>query len=171
MTRVSLLEKAKQAWANDYAGLSEAEIGVPVRRFATIVRAIATQGSLAADRVAEAIGSDVSETERLVAELSAIGVQFDETGNIIGAALTTRETPHRMRIRGNGLYAWCALDTLFIPGLIGETAEVESTCPQSGAAIRLTVSPTGIESCEPSEAWISVFLPGGSRKIGPASPT
>ncbi len=104
--------------------------------------------------------------------LAAVGMQMDEPGNILGAALTARETPHKVRVAGKQLYAWCSLDTLFIPGLLGESADIESTCPSSGEAIRLTVSPGRIEACEPSSTWLSVFLPGrSSRQFGPASPT
>lgn len=171
MTSVSLLERAKRAWAREYAGLSREEIDARVRGFAAMVRGIAEDGAVEPERFAELVGLEVSKAEELIAGLSAIGMQSDGSGNIIGAALTTRETPHKVRVAGRELYAWCALDTLFIPGFLDETVEVESTCPTSGAAIRLTVSPDGIEACEPSAAWISVFLPGGSHRTGPASPT
>ena len=83
-----------------------------------------------------------------------------------------RETPHMVRVAGKELYAGCSLDTLVIPGLLDETVDIESTCPSSGEAIRLTVSPEGIEAAEPSSTWLSVFLPdGSSRQLGPASPT
>ena len=70
-------------------------------------------------------------------------MQFDETGNVVGAALTTLPTPHRVSFGGSfgdsfggDLFAWCALDTLFIPGLLDQTADVESTCPVSNSPIR-----------------------------------
>ncbi len=169
---MSVLEDAKSAWASEYAGLSPDEIDQRVRGFGAMVRGIAKDGHLSVARFAELMGLGVSEAKELFEGLAAVGMQMDESGNILGAALTARETPHKMRITGKELYAWCSLDTLFIPGLLGETAEVESTCPSSGEAIRLTVSPEGIEAAEPSSTWLSVFLPGGSsRQLGPASPT
>jgi alkylmercury lyase len=99
-------------------------------------------------------------------------MQTDGAGSLVGAALTTAETPHLMRVAGKELFAWCALDTLFIPGLLGESAEVEPTCASSGDRIRLRVAPDAIESREPAGVWASVFLPGrASRLLGPASPT
>ena len=169
---VSALDEAKRAWESDYAGLSEGEIDERVRGFTGMLRAISAEGALSAERFAELMGLEVSKAEQLFSGLAAMGMQSDDSGNIIGAALTTRETPHRVRIAGRELYAWCALDTLFIPGLLGETALVESSCPSSGEVIRLTVSPERIEACEPTGVWLSVFLPGGSsRQVGPASPT
>ncbi|MBW2233737.1 MAG: hypothetical protein JRG92_22745 [Deltaproteobacteria bacterium] len=169
---MSALERAERAWASNFAGLSPVEIDERVRGFATMVRAIAEYGVVSAERFAESMGLGVSRAEELFAELGRMGMQSDDAGNIVGAALTTRETPHRVRVAEKELYAWCALDTLFIPGLLGETADVESLCPISGEAIRLRVTPGSVESCDPSDAWLSVFLPGGSsRQTGPASPT
>ena len=166
------LEEAKKAWASEYAGLSPDEIDQRVRGFGAMVRGIARDGHLSVERFAELIGLGVPEAKELFEGLAAVGMQMDESGNILGAALTARETPHKMRVAGKDLYAWCSLDTLFIPGLLGETADIESTCPSSGELIRLTVSPERVEACEPSSAWLSVFLPGGSsRQLGPASPT
>jgi alkylmercury lyase len=137
-----------------------------------MIRAIAEEGVVSFERFAELTGLDGETAKALFAGLSAGGMQTDESGNILGAALTARETPHRVRVAGKDLYAWCALDTLFIPGLLGETADIESCCPDSGEAIRLTVSPERVEACEPAGAWLSVVLPGrSSRQIGPTSPT
>jgi alkylmercury lyase len=169
---VPRLERAKHAWASQFAGLSQVEVDERVRGFATIVRAIAEHGMLSPERFAEAMGLDVSRAEELFAGLGAIGMQSDGTGNIVGAALTTQESPHKLRVGGKDLYAWCALDTLFIPGLLGEIADVESVCPTTGEPIRLRISPECVETCEPPDPWVSVFLPGGtSRQTGPASPT
>jgi alkylmercury lyase len=161
-----------RAWAGQFATLSQAETDGRVRGFAAIVRAIAESGALSPERFAEVMGLDVSKAEELMADLEAIGMQSDDSGNIIGAALTTQVSPHRMRVGGKNLYAWCALDTLFIPGLLGQTVEIESVFPVGGGSVRLRVGPDRIESCEPPDVWVSVFLPGGaSRKHGPASPT
>ena len=123
-------------------------------------------------RFAQLMGLPAARAEEIFRGFAAAGMQCDERGNIVGAALSIRETPHRVRVSGKDLFAWCSLDTLFIPGLLGETAEVESTCPSSGELIRLTIAPERIEKCDPAEAWLSIFLPGGSANpIGPASPT
>lgn len=137
-----------------------------------MVRGIAKDGHLSVERFAELMGLGVPEAKEFFDGLAAVGMQMDEDGNILGAALTARETPHKIRLAGKDLYAWCSLDTLFIPGLVGETAGIESTCPSSGETIRLTVSPARVEAAEPSSTWLSVFLPGASsRQVGPASPT
>ena len=89
-------------------------------------------------------------------------------------SLTTTKTPHALSLEGRTLYAWCALDTLFIPGLLDQVAEVESTCPTSGTRVRLIVTPEGVTSVDPTHAVLSVVLPAGDDSdagIGLASPT
>ncbi len=138
------MERAKRAWANDYVGLSQSEIDQRVLGFAAMVRAIAREGSLSVEHFAELMGLEAEGAKVLFAQLAAVGIQFDESGQVVGAALTTLPTPHKVRVDGKDLYAWCALDTLFIPGLIDESVDVESTCPSSGETIKLTVSPKAL---------------------------
>lgn len=169
---MSALEQAKKAWASGYAGLSQGDIDDRVRGFSALVRLIAKHGVVTPTRFAESVGLEASRAGEILAELGTVGMQTDESGNIIGAALTTRETAHRVRVLGKTLYAWCALDTLFIPGLLEQTADVESVCPTSGEPIRLRIAPDRIEWREPADTWLSVFLPRrSSLEMGPSSPT
>lgn len=168
------LERATDAWATVYAGLTPEEIGRRVQAFTTLVRGIEANGAVTPDEFTRETRLDSKQTGDLFASLAAMGLEFDEAGRIVGAALTTRETPHSVVFRGKQLYAWCALDTLFIPGLLGGPAEVESTCPVSKEPIRLSVAPDGLTSASPLGAALSVVLPGvgsSGATTGPASPT
>ncbi len=71
---------------------------------------------------------------------------------------------HRPRLEVNGrtLHSWCAWDTLFLPELIGRPAEVESTCPTTGATVSLRVGPDGPSEVSPPEAALSFIRPGDS---------
>jgi hypothetical protein len=97
---MSRVERAMHAWAGQFAGLSQPEIDDRVRGFATIVRVIARSGAISPERFAEVMGIDVSMAEELVADLGAIGMQSDDEGNIIGAALTTQASPHKVHVGG-----------------------------------------------------------------------
>src|SRR3546814_327973 len=58
--------------------------------------------------------------ERIAAVLAqTASTEYDDDGNIIGHGLTLRETAHSFEIDGRRLYAWCALDTLMFPALLG----------------------------------------------------
>ncbi len=168
------LEEVKRAWATHYAGLDQEQIDRRVLGFAGLVQGIARDGVVSSEAFASRFDIDASRAKDLFAGLAALGVQFDDQRNVVGAALTTRQTPHRIRVRGKELYAWCALDTLFIPGLLSEKAEVESNCPVSDETVRISVAPSGVEEFSPPDAVISVVLPSGGSspaRIGPASPT
>lgn len=169
---LSGLEEAKRAWATHFAGLSQEEIDQRVLGFSALVEGIARSGAISPEEFASKLGIEPSRAKDIFAEFASMGVQIDEQGNAVAAALTARQTAHRIQVGGRELYAWCALDTLFIPGLVGEPADIESTCPTSGEAIRLRVSPDGACDYEPGGAVLSVLLPGASGlQVGPASPT
>lgn len=52
--------------------------------------------------------------------------------------------------------AWCAFDTLFLPGLLGAAADVASRCPVTGAAIAVRVDPVaGVVAVSPATARLS----------------
>jgi alkylmercury lyase len=67
--------------------------------------------------------------------------------------------PHRFAIGGRSFSAWCAWDTLFLPELLGRTAEVESAGPDQGGPVRLTVTPERVERIDPADARMSFLLP------------
>ncbi len=162
-----------RAWTATRAGASEEESNQQILRFSAIVRAILEESPVSPERCATAIGLPPERVREVFQGLSASGVQFDPDGNLVGAALTPVETPHRFRVKGRDLYAWCALDALFLPGLLGETAEVRSICPTSGAEIRLTVSPLVEAEYTPPDTVLTIVVPGstGIGTTGPDSPT
>ena len=84
------------------------------------------------------------------------GVFTDEQNRVIGfLGLSIRPTPNRLTLDGRRLYAWCAYDTLFLPELLGASAEVESWCPVTGERITITVSATEITSPRPADTALS----------------
>ena len=104
--------------------------------------------------------------ERVAAVLEqATSTEYDKDGNIIGYGLTLRETSHIFEIDGRRLYAWCALDTLMYPALIGQTARVTSHCAATGAPVSLTVSPNEIRDIAPTDAAVSLVLPQETADI------
>lgn len=113
------------------------------------------------ERLAETLGQPVEFVRTTFATLQDCGCEFNEQGALIGDALTLTPTRHRVRVNNRDLYAWCALDTLFLPALINQTAEIRSTCPQTGASIHLTVSPEAVETISPPETALSIVIASG----------
>ena len=86
-------------------------------------------------------------------------VAYDERGRVVGfGGLSVRETAHRLELDGRTLFAWCAWDALFLPEILGQTAQVASSSPLTGAPVALTIAPAGVERVEPSRAVVS-FVP------------
>jgi alkylmercury lyase len=84
------------------------------------------------------------------------GVYLDDERRAIGFwGLSIRPMPHRITVNGRTLYAWCAWDTLFLPELLGASAEIESTCPTTGQRVTLTVEGTEVTSHQPADIVLS----------------
>ena len=158
------LEQIIQAWKESKEG-KYAHKAVRVSDF--VLQSIASGKPVSAGDFANHLGFDLKETQILLRGSRRSGADFDDEGRMIGNALTLRPTPHRLEVDGRTLYAWCALDTLFLPGLIGQTAEVQSLSPVSGDPIRLSISPGGVEKFDPSTAVLSVVVPGVSKACEP----
>src|SRR5439155_5379141 len=73
------------------------------------------------------------------------GVFTDDQGDVVGFwGLAVVDMPYRYTVGGRQLFTWCAWDTLFITPIIGQVAEVASTCPVTGEEVSLTVGPEGV---------------------------
>ncbi len=99
--------------------------------------------------------------ERVRALLSAWPGVFHEAARITGfGGLSVRAASgHQLRIGQRILYAQCALDTLFIPAILGERVEVLSACPVTGRPVRLTVTPHSVTDLTPASALLSMLFP------------
>ena len=147
--------------SNDYVEQSTALIGRVAGRelLPHAVRLLADGEPVAVERLAAAGGWSVDDVEAaLGAQTSA---ERDDQGRLVGLALTLRPTAHRVTIGGRTLFAWCASDTLMIPVILGRPALVESTCPQTGEAIRVEVAPGGVERIAPPDAVVTAVRPAG----------
>ncbi|MGH7541048.1 MAG: organomercurial lyase, partial [Gemmatimonadota bacterium] len=126
-----------------------------------LLRELAKGEPVGAARLARALGAPTAEAEALVrgSGLSPF-VYADDDGRAVGfLGLSTARTRHRFAIDGRTLWTWCAQDTLFLPELLGATAQVESSDPETGEPVRLTVSPRGIVAVEPRGVAVSMVRP------------
>ena len=98
-----------------------------------------------------------ADDTRLAAALARWpNVERDEHGRVVAfSGLSLTPTPHRFTVAGQRLYTWCAWDTLFLPAMLDQSAHVESNCPVSGHAVRLTAEPSGFRDVHPGDVWVS----------------
>lgn len=92
-------------------------------------------------------------------------LEIDEQRRVVGYGLTLRPTAHAFEVDGVRLFTWCALDTLMFPTMLDRTAHVTSSCHTSAAAVRLTVTPTGVTELDPPDAVVSVVTPDAPASV------
>jgi alkylmercury lyase len=82
--------------------------------------------------------------------------EWDEQDRVVGLGLTLQLTPHRLELEGRILFAWCALDALLFPILLGRPASIESPCRGTGELVHIEVTSAGIEVVEPTPTVVSI---------------
>ncbi|MBY0413186.1 MAG: organomercurial lyase MerB, partial [Bdellovibrionales bacterium] len=113
--------------------------------------------------IATETGKPAEEVRKVLQSLSS--VELDEQSRVVGYGLSLIPTPHRFEVDGKQLYAWCALDTLMFPELIGRSVHIESPCHGTGKSVRLTVEPGRVVSVEPSTSVVSIVSPDDMSSI------
>ncbi|MPY87811.1 MAG: hypothetical protein GEU99_07815 [Luteitalea sp.] len=89
-------------------------------------------------------------------------VQRDREGQVIAfGGLTLEPTSHALEVDGRTLHTWCALDTLFLPELLGRPARIRSTSPDTRETISLTVDGAGVRDVVPEGATMTLHAVGG----------
>jgi alkylmercury lyase len=151
----------------ELAGLLEARLGGIVDEearvmFRNLIPLLAEGQRVSPERIAAALKRLPEEITRTLRRLP--NVELDEHGNVIGAGLTLRPTPHRFILRGLTMFTWCALDALIFPALLGQTVQVESQCKSTGIPVRLNITPSGVAHVEPPDAVVSLVIPDAGAK-------
>lgn len=126
-----------------------------------LLRQLARGEPVTIAQFAQALGASCEAAETLLknSALSSL-VHADEAGRVLGFfGLSVVPTSHHLTVEGRRLWTWCAVDTLFIPELLGARAEVESRDPEAGQTVHVTVSAAGIESADPSGVVLSMNSP------------
>jgi alkylmercury lyase len=106
------------------------------------------------EEIAAASGKSPEEVRAALDQFPS--AEWDEQGRVVGAGLTLRPTPHRLELEGRTLFAWCALDALLFPVLLGWTVSIESPCRGTGSLVHIEVTPAEIEAVEPPSAAVAI---------------
>jgi alkylmercury lyase len=102
------------------------------------------------------LGQD--ELERRLAHLP--DTEFDQQGNILGWGVTLLPTSHQFQLDGQALYTWCAFDTVLFPPSLQRSAQVQSSCAQTGHSIAFVATPEGVViDLTPAGSVMSLILP------------
>jgi len=98
----------------------------------------------------------VGEVERLLHTWPS--VYFDHQHRVIGFwGLALQTMPHRLRLSGHDLFAWCAWDPLFLALIVG-AMDVATDDPITGDTISYQIGPHGTISCLSHQESVLSFL-------------
>lgn len=148
---------SREALAESLAGTFPGCDDAPLAR--ALLRELAHGDPVSPAALAAAAGRDQPEVSEALMRWP--NVRRDENGRVEAfGGLSLRPTKHRFEVADRPLYTWCAWDTLFLPALLDEPAQVNSTCPATGAAVRLTVAPDRVLASHPQDVRVS-FPPAG----------
>lgn len=161
MTIDHQIEKLTQRLAISFRESGDdAEVGAMWRH---LILLLADGQPVSLERLALALNRSSDEVGTMLRQLPSI--EFDEHGNVVGAGLTLRPTPHRFTINDRTMFTWCALDALMFPKIVGQTVKVESPCAASGTPVRVKVTRDGVEQIDPPSAVVSLVVPEASEDI------
>ena len=145
-----------EALAESLAGTFPGRDDAPLAR--ALLRELTHGEPVSAAALATSTGRDDDDVTTTLAGWP--NVRRDQHGRVEAfAGLSLRPTKHRLDVGGRPLYTWCAWDTLFLPALLDEQAQVESTCPMTGTEVRLTVAPDRVLAAHPEDVWVSFPAP------------
>ncbi|MCH7564265.1 MAG: hypothetical protein IH968_10630 [Gemmatimonadetes bacterium] len=148
-TAVSDLKNLARELDEHFPQLSQTELRVGLAAY----RAMTSGYPVDINKLVDVVGLPAERIGELMSEWP--GVYRDEEDRVIGFwGLAIRETSHRFRLGENQLYTWCAWDALFLPEILGATADVVSKCPSTGTEVRLRVGANRIEAAEPAEVAV-----------------
>ncbi len=163
------LEEIISYWDYENNGIPPEESTLAARLEILTYRTLAEGHPVSVEHLAAAAGVPVEITKALFEYGKKLGGEWDSDGRLLGNVLTLIPTQHHFNVNGHKLYTWCSLDALHLPGLLDQTAQVESTDPVSGEKIHMTVPPDGVPEYDPPGTLLSIVLSAGDRG-GPQSP-
>lgn len=126
----------------------------------SVYRRLAEGSPAPAAEIAERSGASIERIEELLRTWP--GVFLDNDQRVVGfwGLTIQRLSPtHRIVADGRELFAWCAWDTLFLPGILRTNLSVESKCPVTDETITLMVTPQSIVDTSHPDAVVSFLLP------------
>ncbi len=137
--------------------------GNEARLFVQTLRRL-TEGKPLNAQDLEEIATSVGLTKEQADNVLSWIAEKNDDDEIVGmAGLSQNQWNQKFRINGRDFTTWCALDTLYLPQVIGQAAAVEAPDPETGEAVRFTLGPDGVNEV-PEGAVISIVVPKVKEK-------
>jgi hypothetical protein len=124
----------------------------------SILRALAEGRHVTAPELSELGAAQGLDADSALAVLEANDlVHLDPVSGAVRVAypFSAAPTPHRVSLdSGVEVFAMCAIDALGIPAMTGESAEIRSPDPSTGASIEISLGPIGAGEWRPAQAMV-----------------
>lgn len=164
-------DKIINSYSEVYNAIPQEALELDLRVTIRTIQALAKGEPVSLDELARIWEMPLEQVQSVVDGAVAAGrVEVDSHGRLVGGVLSLTPTDHRISMDDKQLYAWCAYDAICTPGIVGKPAQIESQDPVTGATLKMTITPAGVENVRPSGAVVSIVGVETDMKGGPKSP-
>jgi alkylmercury lyase len=161
------VEKTRQTLNSLPEGAYEFELRLQV----LALQLLAEGNPVSPESLADAWEMPLEQVNAIFEQAAAQGtLQLDDAGHMVGSYLSLLPTNHKFRVEDKTLYAWCAYDAIYLPGIIGKNAVIESSDPYSGEPIQVKTSPDGEIDLQPEGIVVTVVGIDADTRGGAESP-
>jgi alkylmercury lyase len=170
MERLTKDELVK-AYRKAYDAIPQEALELDLRVTVKTIQELAEGNAISPVRLAEIWEMSLEQVHIVLDQAAAAGrAELDAQGNLVAGVLSLVPTAHRISMDGKQLYAWCAYDAIYIPGVVGKSAQITSRDPETGDSIKISITPLGVAQVRPEGTVVSVVGPDEDTRGGAASP-
>jgi alkylmercury lyase len=164
-------EELIEAYREAFDAIPQEALELDLRVTVKTMQALAEGKPVSPDQLAEIWEMPLEQVLMVLDRAVTAGrAVINAQGDLVGGVLSLVPTAHRISVEGEQLYAWCAYDAIYAPGVIGRPAQVVSKDPVSGDPIEMTITPEGVENLRPEGAVVTVVGPEADVRGGLESP-
>ena len=96
--------------------------------------------------------------------------ELNDDGALVGlSGLSIADHPHSIEFEDRTLTSWCAWDPFFLVPILGGSAVVRSTDPQTGTSVQFTFQNGLVTEATPAGTVISIVVPSPRDDNSPGS--
>ncbi len=168
--RSQILEQLFVDYREAYAAIPQEALELDLRVTIRTMQALAKGKPVSPTQLAAIWEMPVEQVSVILNQANENGrAEIDANGDLVGGVLSLNPTPHEVLIGNEHLYAWCAWDAIYAPGVVGKPAQIISKDPVTGETIKVSMTTTGIETVQPESAVVSVVGTEVDMRGGPES--
>lgn len=164
------LENLIKEYQQTYDAIPQEALELDLRVTITTMQALAKGHPISPAQLVDIWEMPFDQVQAILEQAETNGqVEIDVQGNLVGAVLSLNPTNHKVLMDDKHLYAWCAYDAIYASGVVGKPAQIVSKDPVTGEMIRVSMTPTGVETVQPESAVVSIVGAGADLGTGPES--